>query len=88
MRKAARDNFESLNQEAKDLLTGIAETEAEAAEWPEDHQPRFNTKKGTKCNRVAFDKRSKWYTNIDTPGQVPGNEVVKIDLDSNALYYC
>ena len=79
-----------LDQAAKDLFTELAQDSTENIEWPDDHQPKHHPKKGGKYSRVAYDKRTKRYTTIDgkTPSQVPGTEIVKIDLRNSTIHYC
>ena len=80
----------SHNNKCEDLkeLIRILNTEVEEIEWPEDHAPKFHPKKATKHSWVAYDKRTKKYTGIDTPLIVPEVEIIKIDLGNNVLYYC
>ena len=79
-----------LDQAAKDLLAELAQDSAENIEWPEDYQPKHHPKKGNRYSRVTYNKRTRRYTTIDPkPSQVPGTEIVKIDLGNNsAIHYC
>ena len=82
--------FDALDQAAKDLLTELAQDSTENIDWPEDHQPKHHPKKGNRYSHVTYDKRTRRYTTIDgKPSQVPGTEIVKIDLRNNsAIHYC
>ena len=86
----AEITFDALDQAAKDLLTELAQDSAENIEWPDDHQPKHHPKKGGKYSYIAYDKRTKRYTTIDskTPNQVPGTEIMKINLGNSAIHYC
>ena len=88
--KHAENTFDALDQAVKDLLTELPQDNTENIEWPEDHQPKHHPKKGGRYSRVAYDKRTKRYTTTDskTPSQVPGTEIVKIDLGTSAIHYC
>ena len=86
----AEITFDALDQAAKDLLTELAQDSSENIEWPDDHQPKHHPKKGGRYSHIAYDKRTKRYTTIDgkTPSQVPGTEIMKIDLGNSAIHYC
>ena len=58
-RRSVQATFDGLDQAAKDLLTELVQDNAENIEWPEDHQPRFQPRKGGRCAGVAYDKRTK-----------------------------
>ena len=90
MCKHTKDTFNVLDQAAKDLLTELAQENADNIEWPEDHQPKHHPKKGGKYSRIAYDKRTKRYTTTDgnTPSQVPGTKIMKIDLGNSTIHYC
>ena len=85
----AEITFDMLDQAAKDLLTRLAQDSSENIEWPDDHQPKHHPKKGSRCSCIAYDKRTKRYTTIDgKPSQVPGTEIMKINLGNSAIHYC
>ena len=82
--------FNALDQATKDLLTELAQDNSENIEWPDDHQPKHHPKKGGRYSCIAYDKRTKRYTTINgkTPSQVPGTEIVKINLGNSVIHYC
>ena len=89
-RLCTENTFDVLDQAAKDLLTELAQDNSENIEWPDDHQPKHHHKKGGRYSCIAYDKRTKRYTTIDskTPSQVPETEIMKIDLGTSVIHYC
>ena len=57
-----KKQWEKLNAEGRKIINDLLTTEAERIEWPENMEPKFTRKRGTKMTKVAYDTKTKRYT--------------------------
>ena len=58
----AKKQWERLDAEGSKIINNLLRTDAERVEWPENTEPKFTRKKGTKMTKVTYNTKTKRYT--------------------------
>ena len=81
----AKKQWEKLDAEGHKIINDLLTTEAERIEWPENTEPKFTRKRGTKMTKVAYDTKTKRYTYFDKT--VPAGEPIRLDIPDSYIYF-
>ena len=81
----ARKQWGRLDAEGRKIINDLLTTDAERVEWPENTEPKFTRKKGTKMTKVAYDTKTKRYTYYDKT--VPVGEPIRIDIPDSFICF-
>ena len=63
-REQAKKQCEKLDAEGRKIINDLLVADKDRTVWPENTEPKFTGKKGTKLIKVAFNAKSKKYTYI------------------------
>ena len=81
----AKKQWEKLNAESHKIINDLLTTEAERIEWPENMEPKFTRKRGTKMTKVTYDTKTKRYTYFDKT--VPAGEPIRLYIPDSYIYF-
>ena len=81
----AKKQWEKLNAEGHKIINDLLTTEAERIEWPENMEPKFTRKRGTKMTKVTYDTKTKRYTYFDKT--VPAGEPIRLYIADSYIYF-
>ena len=88
-REQAKKQWEKLDAEGRKIINDLIVVDKDRTIWPENTEPKFTGKKGTKLIKVAFDTKSKKYTHAyEEKEEVPVNEVIRLDDPDAHIYFC
>ena len=62
LREQAKKQWERIDTEGHKIINDLLVADKERTVWPENTEPKFTRKKGTKLIKVAFDTKIKKYT--------------------------
>ena len=62
LREQAKKQWERIDVKGRKILNDLLVADKERTVWPENTEPMFTGKKGTKLIKVAFDTKTKRYT--------------------------
>ena len=82
----AKKQWEKLNAEGGKIMNDLLTTDAERVEWPENIEPKFTRKKGTKMTKIAYNTKTKQYTYYDKAVTV--GEPISLDIPDSFIYLC
>ena len=80
-----KKQWERLDTEDHKIIKDLLMTEAERIEWPENMEPKFTRKRGTKMTKVAYDNKTKRYTYYDKT--VPAGDPIRLDIPDTYIYF-
>ena len=61
-REQAKKQWDKLDAEGHKIINNLLVADKDRTAWPENTEPKFTGKKGTKLIKVAFNQKSKKYT--------------------------
>ena len=84
-REHAKKQWEKLDAEGHKIINELLVAEKDRTAWPENTEPKFTGKKGTKLIKVAFNTKSKKYTHTyEEKEEVPVEEAIRLDIPSTS----
>ena len=88
-REQAKKQWEKLDAEGHKIINDLLVADKDRTVWPENTEPKFTGKKGTKLIKVAFDTKSKKYTHAyEEKEEVPVEEAIRLDIPDTYIYFC
>ena len=81
----AKKQWEKLDAEGRKIINDLFTTEAERIECPENTEPKFTRKRGTKMTKVTYDTKTKRYMYFDKT--VPVGEPIRLDIPDSYIYF-
>ena len=87
-REQAKKQWEKLDAEGCKIINDLLVADKDRTAWPENTEPKFTRKKGTKLIKVAFNTKSKKYTHTyEEKEEVPVEEVIRLDIPDSYIYF-
>ena len=89
-REQAKKQWEKLNAEGHKIIiiNNLLVADKDRTVWPENTEPKFTRKKGTKMIKVAFDTKSKKYMHTyKDKEEVPVEERIRLDIPDSYIYF-
>ena len=81
----AKKQWEKLDAEGRKIINDLLMTEAERIELPENMEPKFIRKRGTKMTKVIYNTKTKRYTYFNKT--VPAGEPIRLDIPDSYIYF-
>ena len=89
IQRTSKKHWEKLDAEGCKIINDLIVADKDRTVWPENIEPKFTRKKGTKLTKVAFDTKSKKYTHIyEEKEEVPVEEAIRLDIPDTYIYFC
>ena len=87
-REQAKKQWEKLDVEGCKIINDLNVADKDRTIWPENTEPKFTRKKGTKLIKVAFDTKSKKYTHAyEEKEEVPVDKAIRLDIPDVHIYF-
>ena len=87
-REQAKKQWEKLDAEGCKIINDLLVADKDRTAWPENTEPKFTGKKGTKLIEVAFDTKSKKYTHTyEEKEEVLVKEAIRLDIPDSYIYF-
>ena len=87
-REQAKKQWEKSDAEGCKIINDLLVADKDRTAWPENTEPKFTGKKGTKLIKVAFNTKSKKYTHAyEETEEVPVNEAISLDNPDSYIYF-
>ena len=87
-REQAKKQWEKLDGEGCKIINDLLVADKDRTVWPENTEPKFTGKKGTKLIKVAFDTKSKKYMQAyEEKEEVPVEEAIRLDIPDSYIYF-
>ena len=88
-REQAKKQWEKLDANSRKIINDLIVADKDRTTWPENTEPKFTGKKGTKLIKVAFDTKSKKYMHAyEEKEEVPVEEAIRLDIPDTHIYFC
>ena len=87
LREQAKKQWERIDAEGCKNINDLLVADKERTVWPENTEPKFTGKKGTKLIKVAFDTKIKKYTHALKGKEVPVEEPIRLDIPDSYIYF-
>ena len=84
--KEAKKQWKRFNAEGQKIINDMITVDTEKVEWPENMEPKFIRKRGTKVTKVSYDKKTKRYMYYDNKS-VTGGEPIRLDIPDAFPYF-
>ena len=81
----AKKQWEKIDVEGHKIINNLIAEDKERTVWPENTEPKFTRKKGTKMTKVAYDTETKKYTHEGKA--VPVGELIRLDIPDSYIYF-
>ena len=81
----AKKQWEKIDVEGCKIINDLITEDKERTVWPENTEPKFTGKKGTKMTRVTYDTKTKKYTHQEKA--VPAGELIRLDIPDSYIYF-
>ena len=81
----AKKQWEKIDTEGRKIINDLITEDTERTVWPENMEPKFTRKKGTKMTRVTYDMKAKRYIYQDNT--VPAGEPIRLDIPDSYIYF-
>ena len=85
LREQAKKQWERINAEGCKIINDLLVADKERTVWPENTEPKFTGKKGTKLTKVAFDTKIKRY--MQEGKEIPVEEPIRLDIPYSYIYF-
>ena len=87
LREQAKKQWEKIDAEGCKITNNLdlLVADKERTVWPENTEPKFTGKKGTKLTKVAFDTKIKRCTHEGK--EIPVEEQVRVDIPDSYIYF-
>ena len=69
----------------KKIINDLLVADKERTVWPENTEPKFTGKKGTKLTKVAVDRKIKRY--MHEGKEIPVEEPIRLDIPDSYIYF-
>ena len=80
-REQAKKQWEKIDAEGRKIINNLLPADKDRTVWPENTEPNFTGKKGTKVIKVAFNMKIKKYMHAhEGKEEVPGEEPIRLDI--------
>ena len=87
-REQAEKQWEKLDTEGHKIINNLLVSDKDRTVWPENTEPKFTGKKGTKLIKVAFNTKTKKYTQLyEEKEEVPVKEPIRLDIPDSYIYF-
>ena len=74
--------------EGHKIINDLLVSDKDRTVWPENTEPKFTGKKGTKLIKVAFDTKTKKYTQLyEEKEEVQVKEPIRLDIPDSYIYF-
>ena len=87
LREQAKKQWERIDAEGRKIINDLLVADKERTVWPENTEPKFTGKKGTKLIKVAFNTKIKRYTHAHKGKEVPVEEPIRLDIPDSYIYF-
>ena len=87
LREQAKKQWERIDAEGHKIINDLLVADKERTVWPENTEPKFTGKKGTKLIKAAFDTKIKKYTHAHEGKEVPVEEPIRLDIPDSHIYF-
>ena len=87
LREQAKKQWERIDAEGCKIINDLLVADKERTVWPENTEPKFTGKKGTKLIKVAFDTKIKKYMHAHEGKEVPVEEPIRLDIPDSYIYF-
>ena len=87
LREQAKKQWEIIDAEGCKIIKDLLVADKERTVWPENTEPKFTGKKGTKLIKVALDTKIKKYTHTHEGKELPVKEPVRLDIPDSYIYF-
>ena len=85
LREQAKKQWEKIDAEGCKIINNLLVADKERTVWPENMEPKFTGKKGTKMTKVAYDMKIKRYTHEGK--EIPVEEPIRLDNPDSYNYF-
>ena len=85
LREQAKKQWERIDAEGHKIINDLLVADKERTVWPENTEPKFTGKKGTKLTKVAFNTKIKRYTHEGK--EIPVEEPIRLDIPDPYIYF-
>ena len=85
LREQAKKQWEKIDAEGHKIINDLLVADKERTVWPENTEPEFTGKKGTKMTKVAYDTKIKRYTHEGK--EIPVEEPNRLDIPDSYIYF-
>ena len=85
LREQAKKQWEKIDAEGQKIINNLLVADKERTVWPENMEPKFTRKKGTKMTKVAYDMKIKRYTHEGK--EIPVEEPIRLDIPDSYIYF-
>ena len=82
-----RNSRKKIDAEGRKIINDLLVADKERTVWPENTEPKFTGKKGTKLIKVAFDTKIKKYTHAHEGKEVQVEEPIRLDIPDSHIYF-
>ena len=87
-REQAKKQWEKFDTEGCKIINDLLVSDKDRTVWLENKEPKFTGKKGTKLIKVAFDTKTKKYTQLyEEKEEVPVKEPIRLDILDSYIYF-
>ena len=85
LREQSKKQWEKIDAEGHKIINDLLVADKERTVWPENMDPKFTGKKGTKMTKVAYNTKIKRYTHEGK--EIPVEEPIRLHIPDSYIYF-
>ena len=88
IQRTGQETVGNIDAEGRKIINDLLVADKDRTARPENTEPKFTGKKGTKLIKVAFNTKSKKYTHAyEEKEEVPVEEAIRLDIPDSYIYF-